>query len=441
MLVGIVMISLIAPSFFLAAAPKQVHAQVGMITCLASVLGYTSESVLFSAGGAALGAAGLTVPITTFLDGNTTNINLNSGSIAGSTGSLTWKECIVDSLMWMLKEVVISSLTGSVIEWINSGFEGWPTFITDPKGFFTDLADIIAGEFITAGGLEFLCSPFQLDIQIALILKYFTPDRGADGILSCRFTDIVNNVEDFLSGSFEDGGWPAFFNVALTMQNSAQGSFFYSDAAVKARIYSAQGQISQELEWGKGFLSIKCDVDDDPATPDEICTPGTWIENQLNDYTNSSLERLEVADEIDEVLGALLQYLVREIMTGAKGLLGQSMQNVSNGNVSDSYTSQLQNYASTAISPQLKKDELVARINALIATENAIPRDIFIPFLEELLVRVNSVDLTNSSFALSEFRDIESDLIELERVIQAGLVPGPHTIPGSTPPSPFGPPQ
>jgi hypothetical protein len=241
---------------------------------------------------------------------------------AGNTGSLTFKECVLDVLFWILKSFIIPQITAAIVDWINSGFEGTPSFIGNPQTFVLDLADRVAGEFILEAGLGFLCSPFQLQVQIDLALSYYMPAGGEDGTLACKITDVFENsvdamasLTDFLAGTFEEGGFPAWFAVTMQPHNNPHGSYLNAQAEMSVRIRNKQGAEINLLGMGDGFLSIRDENNN-------VITPGQYISRELEDWTGAPLAQLEVADELDEIVGALFQVLVRELLS--EGVAGAS---------------------------------------------------------------------------------------------------------------------
>src|SRR3989344_1557050 len=68
--------------------------------------------------------------------------------------------------------------------------------------FFNNVGDQAAGEFIRGTGLAFLCSPFQMQIRIAVAQSYAR--RGA---ASCTLTGVIKNINSFMNGNFSQGGW------------------------------------------------------------------------------------------------------------------------------------------------------------------------------------------------------------------------------------------
>ena len=80
--------------------------------------------------------------------------------------------CTWNGIAWQLAHVALQQLTGSVVNWINSGFQGSPSFVSDPEDFFLQLNDQVTGAFIGNNGIlaQALCSPFSTNIRLALAL-------------------------------------------------------------------------------------------------------------------------------------------------------------------------------------------------------------------------------------------------------------------------------
>ncbi len=256
-----------------------------------------------------------------------------------NTGTSVFKDCVLDPLAFALAEGVISSLIRSVTDWVNNGFEGGPTFVTDPQAFLGEIADNTALDFIEGTELGFLCSPFALEVRIALAVDR-QPFRDR---IRCSLGDVSDNIEGFLSGDFSQGGWPAWFRVHTRLQNNPFGAQYLAKAELSARIASRQRTQEQEWNWSGGFFSKKKCVEykDVPlahagagatsqvCARSEIVTPGTQINEQLNNALGSGLRRLELADEFDELVNALLSQLAQQALTSIDGLRGLSSRSSS----------------------------------------------------------------------------------------------------------------
>jgi len=243
------------------------------------------------------------------------------------------KEYVLDNLVTVIAKTLIRQISQSTINWINSGFKGSPSFIQNPGQFFTGIADQVAGDFIESIGLGFLCEPFRLNLQLSLALEY--GGGGSDTDLSCTFSDVLGNIEGFVEGDFTQGGWDGWFKVTQNRNNNPYGAFLKAKSALDIRISGAQGEQRVQLDWGKGFLSLQeCDDYDQEGLSIDIggsnshlncktVTPGAVIEKQLGDVLGTDLRQLELADEINEILGALVGQLTSQLMS-ATGLAGAS---------------------------------------------------------------------------------------------------------------------
>lgn len=140
-----------------------------------------------------------------------------------ATGSLWLKENLLDGIGWAIAKRIVSSMVQSLINWINSGFQGSPMFLSDLKGFLLQVADEAIGEYISELGEigSFICSPFRLDVQISVALQYQQArSNGGNGqpAPTCTLSGIIDNIEGFISGTFSEGGWNDWFDITATPQ-------------------------------------------------------------------------------------------------------------------------------------------------------------------------------------------------------------------------------
>jgi len=251
-----------------------------------------------------------------------------SGVTAGLTGTIVAKEFTLDGIAFIVGKAIISSIIGSLIKWINSGFKGKPAFIQDVKRFLIDAADRAAGEYINSlGGIgSFICSPFQLDIQIALAVKY-QQAREHDEPDECRISGIVDNLEEFYNNTFNDSSLEDFITITSDPeQYTPYGQLLSAEANMRVRLANAKGQVLTEADWGGGFLSGKiCQMIEGSKGPKESCAiskPGQVIAGTLNKALGAGQDQLVEADEINEIIAALIAQLANQAITGAAGLLG-----------------------------------------------------------------------------------------------------------------------
>jgi hypothetical protein len=254
-------------------------------------------------------------------------VQSNTSDIKQEVKSQTFKDCVLDAVVWDVANTLIKNITASTIEWINSGFDGSPSFVTDPEGFFTDVGDQIAGSWIEGLGPigRILCSPFDLQIRLALGFGYM--GRGDYYFtVGCRLSDVQKNIYNaFTGGQWGADGWQNWISISQP-QNNAFGVYIRAENDMLMRAAEKVGIQKTELSWGNGFRSFK-KCKPNPYEPEEqICentTPGAVIETQLNSVIGSGQRKLEVADEINEIADALLNQLMNKIFSSS-GLIGTS---------------------------------------------------------------------------------------------------------------------
>ncbi len=312
------------------------------------------------------------------------------------TASLELKEYVLDGLVWTIANMAIESISTSIVRWINSGFEGSPAFVQDLKGHFSQLEGEILGKYLNEIGAGFLCSPFADKIKRSLEIQLAVSQSGGRNAKEalfrkanqCTLDDVLSSLDTTIEqfqDDFSQGGWPAFITMTQSKNNEV-GAYLI----VRNELFRRQGEATQlsstELSFGNGFMSWKkkCgayatvdgqaprdynpDAELEGGTPDnydpdydpnqagpnlsgecvdpdagKIQTPGSVIEKQLNEALGSGQRRLEVADEIDEIVGALFSQLMKQVMGGAGGLLGTSQGSAGR----PSYLDQTQNNPTT----------------------------------------------------------------------------------------------
>lgn len=229
-----------------------------------------------------------------------------------NTWYLQWKETVGDGIAWTLINMVIEQMIRDTTAWVASGFQGKPVFLEDLSGYLGDMADNIVGAYIwESDTLNFLCSPFQLNVKIALDLQY-NGANGAGGYrdyrkAQCSLSGAIGNLDNFMND-----GWQNWFEVTMHDENNPIGAFFEAKAGLGATIGNANQSESQTLDFGSGFFSQR----DENGS---IITPGQTIQTELSNALNVPRERVGVADEINELFGALITQLMRGVLSEVGG--------------------------------------------------------------------------------------------------------------------------
>ncbi len=238
------------------------------------------------------------------------------------------KENVLDGIAWVIAKQLISNMVASIVDWINSGFQGSPAFVQDLDGFLLQAADEAVGGYINSlGGLgSFVCAPFRLDVQLAVALQY---DLDRENLRpQCTLTSVINNFDQFIDGDFSQGGWAGWFDLTSNPQHTPYGSIIAAQTDARAVIVNAEGEQLNLLDFGNGFLSGEMCTGaagpDGRQTDCFITKPGTMIANQLNKSLGAGQDQLVQADEFNEIITALIGQLAQTAISGARGLLGLS---------------------------------------------------------------------------------------------------------------------
>lgn len=221
------------------------------------------------------------------------------------------KEFMLDCVARAVAQAVIQGMTQSLVGWINNGFQGAPLFLDNPLAFFASIEDDVTGALIEELGLGGLCSISGPQIRLALELS--GTRRTFNQRYSCSLREAVSNISgifnDFSHASLDD-----FVDVYVYEQNNPFDLYLAAKEERDRRIGLQKNTYSDLLNWGDGFLPL---ID---ATG-RITLPGKIIEEQLATTLGSEVRQLELADEINEVVAALVKALVNKVFSAAGGLL------------------------------------------------------------------------------------------------------------------------
>ena len=354
-----------------------------------------------------------------------------------SAASLTvanLKTYLLTPLVRSFAQMLIRQITQDTVEWINGGFKGSPGFMNNPTQFLTNTVDEALGSYLSGAGLNWMCKSFGTNIKIALYQRNYTyiPPQCS---LSTMANNTVNSIQNssISIDSSSNGGtitvgdkpgatvtgnqpglgqiqvqsWGDFMNETAEPTNSPVVAMMEAASQVRQAMNTAVDKVNDELSLGNGFFSWKdCKVYEtgplecieyDLTTrecsktaerkclQEEVKTPGSVLSAQLNTVLPTDLRQLEMAKEIDEVMGAITGALMKKVVSES-GLLDASKKD-SNGiswiaanfqeadtrgakkraSIQSDWTSQ-QNEMSAALSAE--KDSEAVQYNAVAADPN-----------------------------------------------------------------------
>lgn len=174
---------------------------------------------------------------------------------------------VLNKIATAIAKELLMQITESVVNWINSGFNGNPSFIQNPTAFFENIGDQATGAFISqTGALSSLCSPFSLQVRLAIATQQQQNDGYGGNQYSCTLSTIIQNsinaangasvsVQGFTGGDFSQGGWPAFSVLVTDPDNTPNGAYLDAENQLQIEINNQTTQKQNELAQGGGFLS------------------------------------------------------------------------------------------------------------------------------------------------------------------------------------------
>ena len=286
------------------------------------------------------------------------------------------KNFVLDRLAVAVANAILNQLTASVINWINTGFKGSPSFMTNPEGFFLDAADQVTGQFIAETGiLSQLCSPFSINIRANLAIASAQATRNN---YTCTLKTVVanaknipnnttingQNIQGFMNGDFSQGGWVSFNTMMMDPQNDPFFALHSAVADISSSVTEKKHSVDLDLSMGAGFMSFKqctpvtgagtytdaggkkavysandAEADGMNGTPPpQNCTtqtPGSAISNSLTKTLGVPFDKLTLANNINAIIDALVSQMVMQV-------LGTGLRSMSSGSSGGpSYTSQI----------------------------------------------------------------------------------------------------
>lgn len=292
---------------------------------------------------------------------------------AVKTSALATKEYVLDGLAWSVAKLAVQSMQKSLLNWINSGFDGSPAFVTDLNKNLQGVNDAVARRFFQElSSQDITSSPFQDHILDTVRLGYYLSTSPESFYTRYPYTlnQVSPDAKAFLAGDFSQGGFNAWFATVMNPQNNPYGARDLANRVLSSEVAGATNGRVQELSWNKGFMSwrgeckeyeggnqtltsapvcttnaageLSCTQGDTTVVSldgrekcqlNEIVTPGALYAPAINDALGAVNDQLITADEIDEVIGALMNQLVGHVLgaNGGGGLRGVSRPQAGGG--------------------------------------------------------------------------------------------------------------
>lgn len=313
----------------------------------------------------------------------TQEVPVGDATTRDATGSLEKKESCSDAIAYSLSRVALHKLTESTLNWINSGFQGEPTYLKNPGNFFKSIADEQLGSFTANIAFNADGAPFGRNIAQKIVN---TVSGQLDLYAQQSRNDLLNDSPIWNNSTYEEkfqalqddltiiGGWDNYIKVnTLGWANPADAEIrainMAGEKTNRANAYiDPVKQTEEELRQSGGFLGLKkCYMPSDYESPESdtsftlaqaqaqaqndpndsdtiaaqqwlkkhVCkwwatqTPGQAISQQMNINLGTSVRQLELANELNESLSAVFDALMKQLFN--KGIASLSGESSSNG--------------------------------------------------------------------------------------------------------------
>ncbi len=422
--------------------PKKVEAQGlgGVVTDWLANLGiYTS--VTQSAASAADAQRAITVPVFDVVQYSQLRV-VETAKAAKET-----KDNIIQTLFSIFLEALrrrlLDMIVDEIITWIQGG--GNPQFVSNWQNFLEDAANAAVGDVILQTNAAFLCSPFKLQVQLALL-----PVPKFSKRIECTLDDIVANIEDFYE-DFENGGWIAY-RESWQPQNNYYGQLIMINDEKTYQAAARQQAIQDEALAGKGFLSVKrCkgggfsvtqigqieyhapgstgsyvrDSKGNYCLPSEMedITPGVVVGEMVSKAVGVDIDYILTAKELEQYVAAITNAVINRVVKEGVGLIKGSSE------YEQDITPYTQPYEDglTQIQSQ-EKARIIAEYQNVLDDRNAIlgDKNNSLPSAEQIVVVLKKIQQkgcqppvyqTDVDKAESEVNRLKTEIENLQKLI------------------------
>lgn len=239
---------------------------------------------------------------------------------------ITYKECLLDGIVNSMRETLISFVIKSIVSWSNQGFEGNPAYVENlPLHLLERISDPEAERVILGEDTNNINDNYRRDVRVALAKYYANKTRRPAQHLSCgATTDELNSFSQNGGGS-----WDSFFAVIADPSCNPLFSFYEARNRLDEAVSAETERERTQLDWAGGYRTSVTNQtinlgDGTSQTVQRIVTPGILISQQLEQVIGTGLRQSENADEIDEIVSALMSNLGTQVLTDLQGLYGVS---------------------------------------------------------------------------------------------------------------------
>lgn len=288
-----------------------------------------------------------------------------SGSTAASSGQtlgIGIKNVIKEvgkQILQNLAKQMINKMTESTVNWINSGFEGNPQFVANPKSFFKDVGNTQLKFAVDTIGYNATQFPFGREVAKGIVLAQRVQQGGIQSQLQFTLDKVVGagaNWKNFET-DFSVGGWSAYEAMSQNPANNPLGFMLAANQQVDKAVADAQGALDKELAKGQGFLDQKVCIkkregpskafigppDPNKPTPkpslsqnlsgidDADCleyktvSPGSVVQTQINKALSSKFTQSELGQAMGNSISNIVNALTNQLVSKGLGALSTAI--------------------------------------------------------------------------------------------------------------------
>jgi len=239
----------------------------------------------------------------------------------------------------------LTSMTKYTMNWVNSGFNGDPMYVTNVTSFLDSVSQEILQQELakwkTGSEQDYPWGKSFARRQV----EGYRSSKDATGSLKQTLTSYLEpgtTVEKY-SDDFSSGGWDGWLALTQKSENNPLGFNINATELLNKKRQEAVEMYSDEINRNEGYLDQKecvewAGVDDDP-NPDgspkclqfKTVTPGSNIKTKIDTYVNTPERQIELVRTMDDALNSLFAMLLNQFAN--QGLYGlRSADNNFTGN-------------------------------------------------------------------------------------------------------------
>lgn len=247
------------------------------------------------------------------------------------------KEFALDTAGFIIAKTLLSQVSGGFLNYVNTGSDGNSVYIANLRNYVDDFQTETANSIIdeTVSRLDYRGSE---DLVAQLKREYAQPEGIQEELAKLLTVNFQYNDEriddEGPSGRGNYGceqgerltGWFRIDFYAANPQCTRQGSYLITKTTVDKELERQKEEEYAQYVANQGFQSPK-------DSNGNVQTPGITVKDQLSSLVGSGQRQLEEADELNEIVGALVGKLTSQIAGG--GLKSISGNDVGSENLND----------------------------------------------------------------------------------------------------------